>query len=250
MVPHATPLEAEPIKGVFSAQLVTKIGAGSTTRRTVTSSYFYAQENERGEIEIQALNSSNLPNGSIEIISKEKLLTEYTPEPEHYLKVVYPKLTELTKTLARADRHFKRGETYSAEMEYCGALRIDEENVRANFGIGLCYLARGEMEKAEDILYRLVCLDAAFEPTHKHMFNEFGIALRKAKMFAQAADYYSRALDFAPDDENLRLNLARACLEKGDFHRAREEAGRALEFNPDLDEARKLVGYLDRKGLG
>jgi len=130
----------EKIKGVFSTQTLVKIGTGTTQRKTVQKSYWMAKELDNGEIEIQPLNRNYVPSGPKKVISKEEFLEKYVPEPEFYTYTVYPKMRELTKTIARADRHRMRGETYSAEFEYKNALKIDEENIRANFGLGLTYL--------------------------------------------------------------------------------------------------------------
>ena len=73
------------------------------------------------------------------------------------------------------------------EREQSRALLEHMGNVRANFGIGLCYIDRGEREKATEVFERLVKLDAAFEDEHKHLFNEFGISLRKAGMASETS---------------------------------------------------------------
>ena len=61
---------------------------------------------------------------------------------------------------------------------------------------------------------RLVSMDAPFAPEHKHMFNDFGINLRKSKMIPQAIEYYSKAIALSPEDEHLRYNLARGLLRR------------------------------------
>lgn len=88
-------------------------------------------------------------------------------------------MRELQKTIARGERHRKNKEYYSAEYEFKNALKIDEENIRATFGIGLTYLDRGELDKAKMVFKRIYNLNGAFEREHKHLFNEFGIKLRK-----------------------------------------------------------------------
>ena len=136
-------------------------------------------------------------------------------------------------------------------MFYNDALNVDDQNVRANFGIGMCYLQRGESAKADDILKRIVQLDAAFQEEHKHMFNEFGINLRKNKMCQQAVEYYERAAEFTRDDENLQYNIARAYFDMGRFNDAKIHCEKALTINPDLDEAKKLIELmLSKKLLG
>ena len=151
--------------------------------------------------------------------------------------------------VARADRHRKRGETFSAEFEYGNALNVDEENIRANFGLGLTYLERGDKAKANDIFERLVKLDAAFETEHKHLFNDFGINLRKQDMYDQAVDYYSRALELTEDDENLHYNIARAYFGIQNYEKALEHLNKALELAPEMKEAQKFITYLKNKRL-
>ena len=239
----------EKIKGVFSTQTLIKIGTGTTQRKTVQKSYWMAKELDNGQIEIQPLNRNYVPSGPKKVISKEEFLEKYVPEPEFYTYTVYPKMRELTKTIARADRHRMRGETYSAEFEYKNALKIDEENIRANFGLGLTYLDRGDTEKANNIFERLVKLDAAFEKEHKHLFNEFGIKLRKNKMYNQCLDYYKRALNLAQNDEHLYYNIARCYFEMKDYTKCKEYLEKALELNPDFEEGKKFMEYLKKKRL-
>lgn len=239
------PSQQGRIKGVFSTQKVVKIGTGTTTRKTIQQAYYFATEESDGSIELQPLNRNYIPAGKKSTISKDELLRRFTPEPEFYVTTVQPRMQEMDKTLERGDEHRKEGEVYSAQFEYGRAMQLDEENVRANFGIGLCYLERGETAKAEDILQRIVKLDAAFQSEHKHLFNEFGIKLRKSGMHDQAINYYTRAADFASQDDHLFYNMARACLEKGDYEQAREHLTKSLELNPELEPAQKLMENLD-----
>jgi tetratricopeptide (TPR) repeat protein len=239
----------ERIKGVFSSQVLIKIGTGTTMRKSIQKSYFFVQELEDGTIEVQPLNLNYVPSGPIQVLSKDEFLEKFSPEPEFYTITVMPKMRELEKTIARGDRHRKRGETFSAEMEYGSAVRVDEENVRANFGLGLTYLERGATDKAQDIFERLVKLEAAYEPEHKHLFNEFGINLRKSKMIDQALDYYARALELSKNDENLYYNIARVYLEKKDIPKTVEMLAKALEINPEMPESIKFMNFLKSKGL-
>ena len=237
------------IKGVFSTQSVVKIGTGTTQRKKIQKSYWFANELENNQVEIQPLNVNYVPSGPKKVIPRDEFLEKFAPEPEFYTYTVYPKMRELEKTIARADRHRKRGETYSAEMEYNNALKIDIDSIRANFGLGLTYMDRGEKEKAKDILERLVKLDAAFEEEHKHLFNEFGIGLRKQKMYEEAVDYYKRALELTKDDENLLFNVARAYFGLQKYDKCAEYLKKALEINPDFEEARQFLEYLEKKKL-
>ncbi|MGE4298114.1 MAG: tetratricopeptide repeat protein [Desulfovibrionaceae bacterium] len=238
----------EKLKGVFSTQTVTKVGAGTTVRKTIQKMYWSVQEIDSGEIEIQPLNVNYVPSGPKKTIPKDDLLLKFSPEPEFYMSTVFPKMNELNQTIERGDRHRKKGELFSAEMEYVAALKVDEENVKANFGLGLTYLERGEAHKAQNIFERVVGLDGAFEEEHKHLFNEFGIKLRKNRMFEQAVVYYERALELTAHDENLHYNMARAYFEKQELDKTRDHLLLALGKNPDLEAARQFLDWLKEKG--
>jgi tetratricopeptide (TPR) repeat protein len=236
------------IKGVFSTQSVAKVGTGSTTRRTIQKTYWSVLEKDSGLVEVQPLNKNYVPSGPKREVDKEEFLAQFNPEPEFYFQTVAPRLRELEMTVERGEKNRSEGKTYSAEFEFGTALSVDEEHVRANFGLGLTYLDRGEKNKANDIFERLVKLDAAFEPEHKHLFNDFGISMRKNGMLDQALDYYLRAAELAQDDEHLHHNIARAYFEKGDIENCLASLKRSLELNPDLAESLQFLKFLESKG--
>lgn len=239
----------ERINGVFSSQEVKKVGTGTTTRKTIQKAFWFCIEQDGGMVEVQPLNPNYVPSGPKKSVSMEQFLSTFAPEPELYISSVYPKMRELNKTIARAERHRNNKEHFSAEMEYNSALKVDDENVRASFGLGITYLDRGETSKADNIFERLVKLDAAFEPEHKHLFNEFGINLRKNGMVDQAVAYYSRALELATHDEHLYYNMARAYLEKKDIGHSLEYLLKSLELNPTLEVSVKFLLWLVSKNL-
>lgn len=241
--------EKKGIEGVFSAQEVRKVGTGTTTRKIIQKAYWYAVEQENGDLELQPLNLNYVPSGPKKRVPRNEFLEEFSPEPEFYVSNVFPKIKEINKTIARADRHRTNKEYFSAEMEYGKALKVDEDNIRANFGLGITYLERGENNKAEDILTRLVKLDGAFEAEHKHLFNDFGINLRKNGLFDQSIAYYTRALGLSSRDENLYYNLARVYLEKKDPGQALDHLFKGLELNPAQETLLKFLMWMVAKEL-
>jgi tetratricopeptide (TPR) repeat protein len=236
------------IEGVFSIERMAKIGTGTTARRVKQTALYYARQLDETTIELQGLNPRNVPFGQTERVTKEELLADYLPMPQLFKEVV-GNLRQVQKAVARGDKFRKRGETFTAEYEYANALNLDEQNVRANFGIGLCLLARDESDKAKQVFERILGIDSAFSDEHKHLFNEYGIELRKKKLFGQAVDYYRRALELSADDENLWYNLARAQFERSDYAKALEAVTRCLELDPGHEEGRKMLDYMTRKKL-
>ncbi len=237
----------EPMIGVFSTVRTTRVGFGATSSKVQETIYYLVRELEDGSYETQPLNGNWLPTGFKAVIIKDQLLRQYMPEPEFYTKNVLPKMSELRKALAWGDKYRQQGNHFSAEMEYGKALKLDEDNVRATFGIGICYIERGEKEKADQVFRKLVGMEAAFECEHKHLFNEFGIALRRGEMYEQAIAYYERAVALAPDDENLHFNIARAAYQKGDVRMVYRHVSLCLELNPGHEKALQVKAHLDRK---
>jgi len=242
------PVEEKKIEGVFSIEKAMKIGAGTTARRVKQAMSYLVKEQDGGVIQIQPIGADDLPVGSMEEISKDELLKDYMPDPAAYKRVMV-KMRDIQKSIARGEKFRKRGETFTAEFEFNKALAMDEQNVRANFGVGMCYIERGEKEKAQEVFERIVKIDAAFGNEHKHLFNEYGIKLRKNKMFADAVEYYKRALDLTEEDENLHYNIARAEFECENYARAEDALGKCLALAPDHVEGKKLLSYLRKKGL-
>lgn len=236
------------VRGVFSTQEVRRVGTGTTTRKTVQKTFWFIEQNGK-EIDCQPLNTNYVPSGPKRKITLDELIAKFSPEPEFYLNSVFPKMQEMQRNVENGDTHRDKGETFAAEYEYSRALKIDEENVRANFGIGLTYLERGDNAKAEDIFQRLVNLDATFEPEHKHLFNEFGINLRKNKMLQESLEYYKRAMELSPNDENLYMNVARVLLELKDLPQCVDYLLKALELAPRHETSLKFLAWLIQKQL-
>nr|WP_321513501.1 hypothetical protein [uncultured Pseudodesulfovibrio sp.] len=243
-----TMITVSPIEGVFSIERMAKIGTGTTARRVNQTALYYAREVENDMVELQGLNNKHVPFGEVETVTKDQLLADYLPMPQLYNEVI-GNLRKVQKSVARGDKFRKRGENFTAEYEYANALNLDEQNVRANFGIGLCLLARNEDDKARKVFDRIIKIDSAFGEDHKHLFNEYGIALRQKKLTGQAVDYYKRALDLADDDENLWYNLARAQFDRQDWAKCGEAVSRCMALDPTHPEGKKILDYLTKKGL-
>lgn len=234
----------EPLRGVFSTLADMKIGFGGTKRTVQQNVMFYVVRRDDGSYDARVLNDNFVPTGEPAVITYEELLLDYIPEPGVYHEKVYPAMRELAGHIARGEKHRERGETWSAEFEFQSALAIDEQNVRATFGLGLTYLAREDSDKAREVFTRLIDLPGAFDPRHKHMFNEFGIRLRKNRMFCEALLFYARAVPLAPGDDHLLYNIARTFFDRGDYDRADLFLCRALVLNPRFEEGARLRGAI------
>ena len=243
----------EPVYGVFSSEVVSMVGTGSTKRKQTKLALWFVEEvaSKNGDepvVQVRSLTNKNLPSGKTKTVPFHKFLHDYKPEIEYYQTTVYPKMKELDKLLDRSEKQRELGAYYSAQFGFEAAREFDEQNVRANFGLGLTYMARDDMDKAADIFKQVIALDASFSPEHKHLFNEFGINLRKSRLFDQAVAYYTRALEIIDDDENLYYNIARAHFERGDRDDCQACLKKALALNPDFEEAKEFLARLEHAG--
>jgi tetratricopeptide (TPR) repeat protein len=243
---HSPTPAVGPFSGVFSEKVSHSLGFGSTKRRQEAKTYWLIERTAADEFFIQSLNKNMIPVGDKKRLDRDKFLSDFCPEPDLFMGVTKPRMHQMEEAIRRGDEHREQEELFSAEVEYKRALQINEDEIRANFGLGLTYLARGDTQKASYVFNRLVAMEAAYQSAHKHLFNEFGIALRKGRMLKEAVTYYSRALTLAEDDDHLLYNLARVHLELRNLAQAHSLAQRALGINPDLIEAQQILQILVR----
>ncbi|MFW5837539.1 MAG: tetratricopeptide repeat protein [Desulfovibrionaceae bacterium] len=239
--------EAPLVRGVYSTQVVKNSDAWSASGKTVKKTYWYVEQVAENAFLVRPLADNHSPAGQPRLINRDDFLKDYTPEMDYYLRNVLPVLNRLEEHLERADKLRKRKEHYSAEAEYHFARGIDEQSVRAAFGLGFIHLERGDEAKARQIFEQLVNMEAPFAPEHKHLFNDFGIALRKNRMFKEALHYYFRAVDLASDDENLFFNIARSYYEMGDFKHCIEYLAVCLKLNRGVEQAQKFCRHIIRE---
>lgn len=222
-------------------------GSENASKKTDTEErriFFYAEKIKNGALFVQALNGNDCPSGERRNLTLDAFMDQFTPEPLYYYNKVKPVMDFVQSSLEKGesalrDRNFSRAETAFKQV-----LSVDEEDIRANFGLGLAYLGAGKKDDALGVLGKLMSLDLAFEAGHKHMFNSFGIQMRKSGMLGEAIDYYKKAISLHPQDEHLHFNMARV-LHAGDNHPACcESLVNALGINPEFHEAAAFLKYL------
>jgi tetratricopeptide (TPR) repeat protein len=222
------------ISGIFSLKTTLKVGFGVTKNTALSETYWFVKEIDDNKFEVQSLDMDFKRQGKAVVITRAKLFEDYHLEPDLSYRL-------LSQPLLVGDHYRSTAKYANAEQEYQKIKRIDEDNIRANFGLGLVYLAMDKTEKATYIFDRLVRLEEAFEPRHKHLFNEFGINLRKKALFDEALKYYFRARELSSEDDHLLLNIARVYFEQNRLPEAEAMAKEALAINPDLIEAKRLL---------
>lgn len=229
------------VRGIFSTATRTSIGFGQAKGKTEHKTFWIAEDTRDGCVSLRMLGADLRPVGSPKHVSLNVFEEKYVPEVDLWDFLV-------VKNIDEGDRCRESGEYDHAEECYGKALAVDERNIRAAFGLGMTYIAIGRTGEAISVFAALSKLKRGLALEHKHLFNEFGMALRKKNMLDEAVKYYERALELSENDENLFLNVARAHLDKGDLEKAALYVKKSLALKPDFTEALAFKKYLEKKG--
>ncbi|HOM27961.1 MAG TPA: tetratricopeptide repeat protein [Deltaproteobacteria bacterium] len=230
------------IKGYFFEESTITLGTGHTQRTQRVKNYCIAEQVDDEKVRLTFLGNEGKPTGIVIELPIDEFLRRYTLDPEYRVKT--KEEAEHDRHIALAEKHRARGEHYSAEFEYTKALKIDPDSIRANFGIGTLYMEMGDTEKAKDVFRKLSEIEAIFDEENKHIFNEFGIELRKANMVEEALANYKKAITISPDDEHLYFNVARLHYDKREWETALAWLQKALDLNPEFADAKRFKSLI------
>ena len=238
-------------KKIVLKQETIKLGFGSTARTTVIENYYQVDETEdQGRVTLRLLNINDEPFGESEMITRERLDQEYTACPDYFRSKKNPQEAIAEKHVQNGEAHYEKREFHSAESEFNKALSLNRDHLRANLGKGKTLFARGEKEEAQKVFEHLGQIENLYETENKHIFNEFGIELRKRKLLEEAIANYAKAIAIDPEDAVIFYNLGRAYYEQGEEMQAAVQLQKALTLRPDFQEAREFIRSLDSAGKG
>jgi tetratricopeptide (TPR) repeat protein len=245
---------SETIKGVYYE--TKKIEAGTMgTRRTHEAAHdlhYYAKSNATGAVDLFYLKPDNTPTAMIaETIGMDAFTARFKDCANHQCDLKPKSETDkkkeasLKKT-AIGKLHLDKQEFHAAAFEFGQAIKVDGENLDAHLGKGKAHIGLGEVDKARETFAKMSEIDSLYDKENKHLFNEYGIELRKGQMYDMAIDNYQKAIEIDADDEALYFNLARACQESGQLDSAAEHLKKALSLKPDFNEAKLLLNALTK----
>lgn len=223
-----------------------KLGSGGNVQLQERRVYYYAEKSDNKKLFIQPLNSNNYPSGEKRDITFDAFIKNFRPEPLFYYNKVKPVMDAVNKGLTTAERHLENDRLDKAERTYKNVLAVDSDNIRAIFGLGITYLVAANHEDAQHVFSKIMSLDLAFGQEHTHLFNKFGIQMRKSGMLSHAADYYEKAIALNPDDEHLLFNLSRVLFEQCEYEQSYEHIRKALTLNAGFNEGLLMKRALDR----
>ncbi|EHJ49418.1 Tetratricopeptide TPR_2 repeat-containing protein [Solidesulfovibrio carbinoliphilus subsp. oakridgensis] len=247
---QAAPPEPCRILGVYVLTKAAQTGHGATARTYAQETRWFVRRMGDEDYSLQALNANSIPSGPTTTITKGELARNYRPEPGYYEKRCLPFIESLKKKIALAEKHLSEDDLDGAEKEFCKALLLDEKNPEANIALGKIHLQKGDGRKLAAALRRIFDIDALFQEEERHLFNDFGMRLRKEGHFTEAMAFYGKAVERNGADPHLHFNIARVLADAGDTDAARTHLEEALALSPDFTEARRFLAHLGDGGTG
>lgn len=248
---------SETIKGVFYE--TKRIEAGTmATKRTHDMAHdlhYYAKNNPKGEVDLFYLKPDGAPTAIVvDTIPMEDFKARFKDCASHECDLkpkseVDKKKEAALKKTAVGKLHLDKKEFHAAAFEFGQAIKADGENLEAHLGKGKAHIELGEVDKARETFAKMSTIDSLYDKDNKHLFNEYGIELRKGKMYDMAIENYRKAMEIDPDDEALHFNLARAYHESGKVDNAAESLKKAIAIKPDFNEAKLLLNAITKAGM-
>lgn len=205
-------------------------------------------------------------NGDANLRKIYPILLKYTPGEEAELQGMLRELLgELQESavqdardmLAERERRKQEGLTKGQQLilegQYDPAgqffdkmLKYFHDDQELRVDIGELFLEAGQFDQA--FTYLLESLRN--NPESIHLLNRIGMGLRKLGKFEEAEQCFLQALKLSTDDERLYFNLGRVYVDRAQWDKAEQAASKAMILNPDLEQAKKMRDFAQRKQKG
>jgi len=176
-----------------------------------------------------AYSSKNEKQEAIKSFQKCIEINPNFSEAHHNLGVVYEEL----------------GQIDQAEQEYKKAFEIDE-NYNASYQLAKIYYTQNKLELA------LEYVDKSLNKFRMSLFalNLKGLLLDRLGRSSEAIEYFLQALKIAPNEINMRFNLAYAYFNNKEYGKAKDILERLLKEAKDkkaLDQINELLKLIREK---
>lgn len=137
-------------------------------------------------------------------------------------------------------KYLKTRESYSPHREWLGLILNNlNSQFAVYYGLGMIYFLRSQIDPALQALTRALEFTEDFEYLH-HLLAR---CYRHKAQFTKILEHCSKAIQFGHEDGEIRLLEGEAYLNLGDALSAQRSFERALEIQPNFEEARLgLVG--------
>jgi protein O-GlcNAc transferase len=140
------------------------------------------------------------------------------------------------------DAYLAKNDLQKAEENYLAALDGKLDNASALFGLAQISRLKGEMREASIYLNRVGTLSADSK-SHEFLYK-FGLEAMRVGMFDEAKSALERSLELKPKEPQYLLALGIAWLRKADLFEAEKLFRRLLELQPNNAQGQLHLGYV------
>ncbi len=185
------------------------------------------------------------PGKESELAQSMKDLQSCFAEHAHQEAVEAQRLQEEKKRLAfaRGKEELASSNPTKGKNTFAVLKREHPQDAELMGDMGVALLEMKMYEEAVEFLSEALDL----REDSLHLYNSIGIALRHLQRFPTAEIYYLRASKYLRTDPNLYFNIGRMYLEWKKFDKAKQAASVAIKLSPDFDEAKKLLRYIEKQ---
>lgn len=128
----------------------------------------------------------------------------------------------------KADFHFSRNELDEALKGFIQVTAIHPDHVEANNKLGLIYLKRGMLKKAETAFKHLISVD----PQNPVFYGNLALAFYAQSNLEEAKNNYEKAIQLDPKKESRYISLGQVCVDLKNWKAAINAYSKAIELNP------------------
>jgi len=235
------------VLGIYSLRREEAMGVGATATTHAQVTFWYVRQLSASTVEVQPLSTSHVPSGIKKLLPLETFITTHTPEPLYYVLNPVTALTSLQGKIEQGAEGFARETLDAAESSFIKALMLDDIVVEGKNDLGKVHPEKREFARLRRVLGTLAALGDDFAVEQKARLSGFGVNLRKNGHYPESITFFHKALELHDRDENLHFNLARTHFERGDLDACLETLHKAVDLNPEFDEAHRFIRYCVKK---
>lgn len=150
--------------------------------------------------------------------------------------------SRLEELLEIADDSLEKGDNLEAKKALQSALILDEKNPEVLRRLGVVYMNMNDYPHAKEIYELLLSIDPKDDLAHASLAN----ALHRLGEDEAAIRHHREAIALDEEYAPHHYNYANTLYDLGRKEEALAEYRRAYELDPTLDEAKKMIGELER----
>ena len=187
---------------------------------------------------MRAMRTGNVSSFSF-IVERDRTQRENALRTELYPRLTEFAHSEMTRIYDMALQHYHNRNFESAEPMFLRVIGIDEGNIDAYYYLGIMQFEQNRFPQAVEYYNRGLQID----PDNEVLLLSIANAYRRQGLRNQAIDALYKVADIR-SDKNIYYNIALLYNESGMLEQTQATLDKALELDPDFEEAHSLYAEI------